>query len=77
MGSSPCRVVEHLLRKDSSASVRDMAGYSPVHYAALHGHKLALEMLLDAAHTDLLGAGGGGRGPRTPPLSPLHLAVSI
>ena len=40
-----CRCVEHLLRNRANASKRDKQGYSPVHYAAVRGHKLALEMV--------------------------------
>lgn len=43
--SVPCRCVEHLLRNRANASKRDKQGYSPVHYAASRGHKLALEMV--------------------------------
>ena len=39
------RCVEHLLRNRANASKRDKQGYSPVHYAAARGHKLALEMV--------------------------------
>lgn len=37
--------MEHLLRNRANASKRDKQGYSPVHYAAARGHKLALEMV--------------------------------
>ena len=42
-----CRCVEHLLhvKNRANASKRDKQGYSPVHYAAARGHKLALEMV--------------------------------
>jgi len=34
-----------LLRNRANASRRDKQGYSPVHYAAAKGHRLALEMV--------------------------------
>ena len=39
------RCVENLLRNGANASKRDKQGYSPVHYAAVRGHKLTLEMV--------------------------------
>ena len=39
------RVVEHLLRNDANPSMRDQSGFGAVHYAALNGHNLALEMV--------------------------------
>ena len=65
-----CRVVEHLLRNDAIATVRDNQGYNSVHYAALTGHKLALEMLLDTS-CELLARIGPN-----PPTTALHIAVS-
>ena len=41
------RVVEHLLRNDANPSMRDHSGFGAVHYAALNGHNLALEMVRD------------------------------
>lgn len=38
------RVVEHLLRNDGRPGLKDDEGNNAVHYAALKGHKLALEM---------------------------------
>lgn len=43
--SSFRRVVEYLLRNDANPAIRDQQGYNAVHYAALNGHKLALEMV--------------------------------
>ena len=40
------RVVDHLLRHDANPSLRDHNGFNAVHYAALNGHKLALEMVI-------------------------------
>ena len=34
-----------MLRHDANPVTRDMNGYSPIHYAALNGHKLVLEMV--------------------------------
>ncbi len=39
------RVVEILLKKDSNVCLRDHQGYNAAHYAAVNGHKLALEMV--------------------------------
>lgn len=39
------RVVELLLHHDARPGIRDSEGYNAVHYAALKGHKLALEMV--------------------------------
>ena len=40
-----CRVVELLLHNDARPGIRDNEGYNAVHYAALKGHRLALEMV--------------------------------
>ena len=42
------RVVELLLHHDARPGIRDDEGYDAVHYAALKGHKLSLEMVLEA-----------------------------
>ena len=39
------RVVEHLLRCNASPSLRDHSGYTAAHYAALNGHRIALELV--------------------------------
>ena len=39
------RVVELLLHQDARPGIRDNEGYNAVHYAALKGHRLALEMV--------------------------------
>jgi len=39
------RVVEHLLRHGADPALRDHAGYTATHYAALNGHRLTLEMV--------------------------------
>jgi len=39
------RVVEHLLRQGADPTLRDHAGYTATHYAALNGHRLTLEMV--------------------------------
>ena len=39
------RVVERLLKHDASIRKRDKQGFTPLHYAALNGHKLAIEMV--------------------------------
>jgi ankyrin repeat protein len=64
------RVVEYLLRHDADVSIRDQQGYNAVHYAALNGQKLTIEMLLDVSSTDVLSRSGVG-----PSASALHLAV--
>ena len=63
----PSRVVELLLHHDARPGIRDDDGYNAVHYASLKGHKLSLEMLLDAAPTDLLRSGAA--------YTPGHLAA--
>ena len=63
--------MEHLLRNDADVSIRDQQGFNAVHYAALSGHKLTLEMLLDMSTADVL-----ARSSLSPPASALHLAVS-
>lgn len=40
-----CRVVELLLKNDARPGIRDNEGYNTLHYAALKGHKLTLEMV--------------------------------
>ncbi|ESP01751.1 hypothetical protein LOTGIDRAFT_139105, partial [Lottia gigantea] len=42
---SDARVVELLLRHDARPGIKDDDGFNAVHYAALKGHKLALEMV--------------------------------
>lgn len=39
------RVIELLLKHDPRPGIRDNEGYNTVHYAALKGHKLSLEMV--------------------------------
>ena len=39
------RVVEILLKRDCNICVRDNQGFNAAHYAAINGHKLALEMV--------------------------------
>lgn len=39
------RIVEHLLHCGANPIFRDYRGYTAAHYAALSGHKLALEMV--------------------------------
>lgn len=39
------RCVEHLLRNRANASKKDKHGFNAIHYAAVNGHKLAIEMV--------------------------------
>jgi hypothetical protein len=39
------RVIELLLKNDARPGIRDNDGFNTVHYAALKGHKLSLEMV--------------------------------
>jgi len=39
------RVLEALIDHDANPCVRDHNGYCAVHYAALNGHRLAIEMV--------------------------------
>ena len=39
------RVVELLLKNDGRPSIRDHDGFNTLHYAAMKGHRLTLEMV--------------------------------
>ncbi|KAK2161473.1 hypothetical protein NP493_1584g00026 [Ridgeia piscesae] len=64
------KVVEHLLGNDANPCQLDHQGYSALHYAALNGHKLTLEMILDVGARELLTQEDFGS-----IVSPLHLAA--
>ena len=40
-----CRVLELLLKNEARAGMTDNQGFNAIHYAALKGHRLALEMV--------------------------------
>uniref|UniRef100_A0AAX7SKW3 Ankyrin repeat domain 52a n=1 Tax=Astatotilapia calliptera TaxID=8154 RepID=A0AAX7SKW3_ASTCA len=62
--------LEHLLDNGADPSMVNSKGYSAVHYAAYHGNKQNLELLLEMSFNAL------GDIESSIPVSPLHLAVS-
>ncbi|KAG7281128.1 hypothetical protein CRUP_027665 [Coryphaenoides rupestris] len=62
--------LEHLLDNGADPSMVNSKGYSAVHYAAYHGNKQNLELLLEMSFNAL------GDIESSNPVSPLHLAVS-
>uniref|UniRef100_A0A8K9X910 Ankyrin repeat domain 52a n=1 Tax=Oncorhynchus mykiss TaxID=8022 RepID=A0A8K9X910_ONCMY len=62
--------LEHLLDNGADPSLVNSKGYSAVHYAASHGNKQNLELLLEMSFNAL------GDIESSIPVSPLHLAVS-
>ena len=52
-------MVEHLLGTEANPCQLDHQGYGALHYAALNGHKLTLEMVSSGLCQHV----GGGRGP--------------
>uniref|UniRef100_A0A8C1FHI1 Ankyrin repeat domain 52a n=1 Tax=Cyprinus carpio carpio TaxID=630221 RepID=A0A8C1FHI1_CYPCA len=61
--------VEHLLDNGADPSLCNTKGYSAVHYAAAHGNKQNLELLLEMCFNTLGDKENNGS------ISPLHLAV--
>ncbi|KAJ8390506.1 hypothetical protein AAFF_G00103030 [Aldrovandia affinis] len=61
--------LEHLLDNGADPSMRNIKGYSAVHYAAAHGSKQNLELLLEMSFNCL------GDVESSIPVSPLHLAA--
>uniref|UniRef100_A0A672N4T3 Serine/threonine-protein phosphatase 6 regulatory ankyrin repeat subunit C n=1 Tax=Sinocyclocheilus grahami TaxID=75366 RepID=A0A672N4T3_SINGR len=61
--------VEHLLDNGADPSLCNTKGYSAVHYAAAHGNKQNLELLLEMCFNSLGDKESNGS------ISPLHLAV--
>uniref|UniRef100_A0A8C2H5X9 Uncharacterized protein n=1 Tax=Cyprinus carpio TaxID=7962 RepID=A0A8C2H5X9_CYPCA len=66
------RCLEYLLRNDANPALRDKDGYSAVHYASAYGHRVCLELLMDTSASSIL-----HDTDVQPPISPLHLAVTI
>jgi len=63
------KCVETLLRQGgANASLRDFGGYNAIHFAAANGHKVALELLLEAINNFVPST-------PTPKITPLHLAA--
>uniref|UniRef100_A0A8D0A152 Ankyrin repeat domain 52a n=1 Tax=Sander lucioperca TaxID=283035 RepID=A0A8D0A152_SANLU len=63
------RCLEHLLDNGADPSMVNSKGYSAVHYAAYHGNKQNLELLLEMSFNAL------GDIESSIPVSPLHLAA--
>uniref|UniRef100_A0A3B3TAB1 Ankyrin repeat domain 52a n=1 Tax=Paramormyrops kingsleyae TaxID=1676925 RepID=A0A3B3TAB1_9TELE len=61
--------LEHLLDNGADPAVRNASGYTAVHYAAAHGNKQNLELLLEMSFNCL------GDVESSAPVSPLHLAA--
>uniref|UniRef100_A0A667YZK8 Ankyrin repeat domain 52a n=1 Tax=Myripristis murdjan TaxID=586833 RepID=A0A667YZK8_9TELE len=64
-----CSCLEHLLDNGADPSMVNSKGYSAVHYAAYHGNKQNLELLLEMSFNAL------GDIESSIPVSPLHLAA--
>uniref|UniRef100_A0A8C7R3E1 Ankyrin repeat domain 52a n=1 Tax=Oncorhynchus mykiss TaxID=8022 RepID=A0A8C7R3E1_ONCMY len=64
-----CSCLEHLLDNGADPSLVNSKGYSAVHYAASHGNKQNLELLLEMSFNAL------GDIESSIPVSPLHLAA--
>jgi hypothetical protein len=64
--------VEYLLQHKADPRLRDVKGYTAIHYAVAGGNKTGLEFLLAA-----VGSYFNLSGDDMPKMTPLHLAVSL
>ncbi|KAJ3609681.1 hypothetical protein NHX12_024194 [Muraenolepis orangiensis] len=78
-GDAEGKCLEYLLRNDADPGMRDLHGFSPVHYASAYGHTLCLELIASETPLDVLMDTSGmellSDVESSAPVSPLHLAA--